>query len=174
MSDLTKREGKVNRKTLSRLQVIEFRVHDVPVPAFDMRELFGQFIRELVDTSGETDAAFARATGIKAPLLSQMKPGARGRRGGTWKQIEQLVTSGVVTPSEVFSRLFDLAHVREHPNVAKLSEPKLGRDKLRQRLASAEIHERASSKAREPQKDGPPSRPGLSGRLQDRKTGARR
>lgn len=176
MEKLTKREGVVNYKLLSRLRGPPIPAHDGAVAAFDMRELFRQFIRELVDTAGHGDASFARASGIKASLLSAMNPG-KGRltkmRGGTWKQIQMLVDRGIVTPAEIFSRLYELAQANEHPNVAKVRELKLQREVLRQRLASAELHERAAADARARQKDGPPSRPGLTGRLQDRRTGAK-
>lgn len=137
---------------------------------FDMRELFRIFVRELVDTSGESAAVFGKKSKISPVLLSYMKADSKTPRKGTWKQIELLVSQGIVTPSEVFERLHDLAQMKEG-KLARATPPRLERETLRARLASAEISERGASAAREPQKAARPSPQGLSGRLQDRRTG---
>jgi transcriptional regulator with XRE-family HTH domain len=170
MQGLAKREVSVNRILLSDLIRRRFRRQHGDMGGVDLRELFGAYIAELLKTSELRPAEFARRTGIVSSTLSSMK---HGKRAGSWKHLEGLMARGIVTPAEVFSRLYDLAEHREHPGVKKLDSPRLGREQLRQRLASGEIHARAAVAAQAPPTGAPPLRPRLTERLRSRKTGAK-
>lgn len=160
----------VNSILLSDLHANVFRGQRVDVPAIDLPEIFRELVLQLLETSGYTAAEFARRTGLSSVNLSNMK---KKRRKGTWQQLERLVNSGAITPTELFGSLFDIAERHEHPRVTQPRAPRLARDLLRQRLASGEIHARASEAARERQTTEPPLRPKLTERLQSRKTGAK-
>lgn len=169
MGNLAKREVSVNRNLLTHLQATTFTCEDGHVADFDMRDLFREFILEVMDTSGVRQAEFGRRSGIIQSNLSAM---GKGKRSGTWKQIEAMIHNKVVTPLELFERLFELASHHEHPSM-KLPAPKLEREKLRERLLSGEIVSRAAVNVPKPQTGAQPLRPKLTERLQHRKTGGR-
>lgn len=169
---LAKGESAVNNILRTDLRVLEFPAQHQGVPEFDMRDLFGRFVLELVQTSGMSAKKFGERVGIAAPTFTTMKPGAEGYRGGSWTHIEKIVAAGVATPPEVFERLFALAQAQAHPSM-QIPEPRLTREKLRARLLSGEIHQRAASAVPEPPTTERPLPPKPSGRLQDRKTGGK-
>lgn len=172
MRNLAKRERCVNRILLPHLPAGAADGEDARVADFDLRDLFKQYILELYKMSEMSQADFARSAGIPAPNLSSMMPDAKKKRTGSWKQIEKMINKGVVTPLEVFERLFQLASHRQHPSMP-LPVPRLQREKLRERLVSGEIHGRAAANVQAPPTGGQPLHPKLTERLQHRKTGGK-
>jgi plasmid maintenance system antidote protein VapI len=138
------------------------RSHYAQMDASTLREVVRRWFVELVDDVAQGNAAqFARITKIHQPDVNRII-NVKGRRSVTWGMIAKISEApGCPTVPEILARLaYHANKVTTESIMRGETKPKLGREKLKERLISGEVQARASRAARERQRGEPPERPG--------------